>query len=604
MKETADDINKRLNGLLLDQAGRHSMLERHFFMYGHSTLTGQSVSPFESSGGKVRLNLVQSCVDTLLNKITKNQPRATFLTDDGDWDMQQQAKKREKFVYGLFHKAGVYKKTPTATLQALALGDGFVKTYAQGKDIVVDTPLTMSIIMDEKECLYGPPRTWFELRLMDKGTLMELYPDKADKIKKMQTVQLPFYMTGAIRHDMVQVVEYWNLAVTSEGKGFHAILAGNEFLTEPDEWKKKRPPFRQLGFVKNLTGPYHKGVAECLTPIQLETNRTLKRISDSLRLMASPKVLYEYTSKIVQSHFNNDVGAMIGYTGTKPDFFMPQAVGVELFNHLQWCIQSAYQEVGISQLSANSQKPTGLNSGKALREYNDIETERFAGFSKAHQDLHMEIAEDSLEVAAEICKKHGKYSVLSPDPKGCEIIDFSQIGKGNDSYIIQSYPTAQLPKDPPGRLEFVTEMIGAQMLDPDMGLSLLDFPDTEKLTSLKTSELDDIIHTVDYMLTKDKYLPPEPFQNLELGIQLMKKSFLKYKNKGCPDAKLDLLLRWINDALVMLSPPEDPAMTADEMVPAPQEEMPIDPTMQDPAIMAPEQLPVDPTQAEAIPPML
>lgn len=595
-EETAAQIQKRLNGLILDQAGRWAMLERHFFMYGHSTLQSQYVSPFEFNRERVRLNIVQSCVDTLLNKITKNSPRATFLTDDGDWDMQQQAKKREKFVYGLFHKADVYKKTPVAALSALAYGDGFVKVFAEGKEIKVEPTLTMSIVVDEKECLYGPPRTWFELRVMDKGTLIELYPDKKEKIAKLKTIQMPFYMAGtSIQRDLVQVVEYWKLSAVKDKPGVHAILAGDEFLLEPQDWKKNRPPFRRLGFVKNLVGYYHKGVAECVTPYQLEANRTLKRISDALRLVASPKVLYEYGSKIVQAHMNNDVGAMIGYAGTAPQFVMPQAVGVELFNHLGWCIQQAYQEVGVSQLSANSEKPAGLNSGKALREYNDIETERFAGFAKSWEQFHVEIAEDVLEVAKEISEEHGKYSVLSPDPKGCEIIDFSDIGTDNDSYLIQVYPTSQMPKDPWGRLEYVQELATAQMLSPEEAMSLLDFPDTQKITSLKTSELEDILATIDYMLTKDKYLPPEPFQNLETGIQLMKKAYLKYKNKGCPDDKLDLLYRWVNDALVMLNPPQDPMMTGDELTPpegAPMDDsMPVDPMAEaplDPNALPPE----------------
>lgn len=584
MKETATDIIKRLDGLLLDQSQRQVMLERHFYMYGHSTMSTPYLSPLSIDNGRVRLNLVQSCAQTLLNKITKNQPRVTFLTDDGDWDKQQQAKKREKFVYGQFYKSEVYKKTPTSLLQCLVFGDGYVKVYANEKEIAVDPTITMSVVMDEAESLYGEPRTYFELRCMDKDTLKELYPKHAEKIDKLEVVQMPFFMSGAAKRNFVQVVEYWKLGITEDGHGDHRIILGKGLEVLKEEWKKKRPPFRKISFVNNLVGCYSKGVAEVVTPFQLEANRTLMRISDSLRLVASPKVLYEYQSKIVQSHFNNDVGAMIGYMGTPPQFVMPQAVSPELFGHLAWCTQGAYQEVGISQLSANSQKPAGLNSGKALREYQDIETERFAALEKSWEQFHMDIAGDCLEVGKEITEKYGKYAVLSPDPKGCEAINFNEIGSKNDDFIMQRYPTSQLPKDPAGRLEYVTELTAAQMLTPEESMMLLDFPDTEKITSLKTSELDDIMHTVDYMLTKDKFLPPEPFQNLDMGIQLMKKAYLKYKNRGCPDSKLDLLIRWINEAMVLLTPPEqqDPIMTADEItapdsnMPAVSEEMPMD----------------------------
>lgn len=589
-KETVGDVYKRLKGLILDQAQRQVMLERHFYMYGHSTLNS---SPIDFTGERVRVNIVQSCADTLLNKITKSQPRATFLTDMGDWDKQQDAKKREKFVYGQFHRSGVHKKTPMAALQALCYGDGYVKVYKQGKDIKVDPRLTMSIIVDEKETFNGgDPRTFFEVSYSDKDTLCEIYPEHADKIKKLQPALMPFYMSGAIQHNLVELVEYWRLPVSDDKAGTHMIIAGGTIELLKEDRKSKRPPVRKLSFVKNLVGYYSKGVTEIVTPYQIEANRTLKRISDALRLVASPKVLYEYQSKIVKAHFNNDVGAMIGYVGTPPQFIMPQAVGVELFNHLSWCIQAAYQDVGISQLSANSMKPAGLNSGKALREYNDIETERFAGFAKAWEAFHIEIAEDCLEVAKEIEEEFGKYSVMSPDPKGCEIINFSEIDTDKDSYIIQVYPTSSLPKDPAGRLEYVTELMAGQLVTPEEGLSLLDFPDTEKITALKTSELDDIMATVDFMLKKDKYLPPEPFQNLEMGIQLMKKAYLKYKNQGCPDEKLDLLFRWVNDALVMLAPPVDPVMTGDELTP---------PEPSQDEMMPPEEMPIDPMDEQIMP---
>ena len=80
------------------------------------------------------------------------------------------------------------------------------------------------------------------------------------------------------------------------------------------------------------------------------------------------------------------------------------------------------------------------------------------------------------------------------------------------------------------------------------------------------------------MLEKDEYLPPEPYQKLEVGVQYMQSAYLYYKNRGCPQEKLDLLLNWINDATEMLSPPEEVVNSADQM-PMPtegMEEMPME----------------------------
>lgn len=563
----ASEILKNLNSIVLNQTVRAEKLQRHFYMYGHSTLTGDYSSGLNFSQDRIRFNLVQSCCDTLVNKISKNSPRPSFLTEDGDWDKQQAAKQREKFVFGQFYKSDVYRKTPKALLQGLVFGDGFIKVYSDDKsrEIKVEPMLTPSVFVDDRKALYGDPREYYEVRYIDKDTLKEIYPEHAAKIEKVPTELMPFYLSGTIIGTLVMVVEYWKVPLRKDEKGVHKIICGElELLSE--DWNRTTPPFAKISFIDNLVGYFSKGVAETITPHQLEVNRTLKRISDALRLVASPKVLYEYTSKIIQSHFNNDVGAMIGYSGTPPQFIMPQAVGVELFNHLQYIYQQAYAEIGLSQLTAQSEKPAGLNSGKALREYNDIETERFAALAKAWEQFHMDISELILIEAKYLSEKYGKYAVLAPDPKGCEIIDFKSIDLDQDDYVMQCFPTSLLPKTPAGRLEYVQEMLMSQLITPEEGLSLLDFPDTEKITSLKVSELDDAMATIDYMLTKDKYLPPEPFQNLTLGVEMMKKSYLKYKNRGCPDEKLDLLVRWINDALVMLTPPApEPMVTAADM---------------------------------------
>lgn len=573
---TPTEITKRLNSILLDQSVRNELMARHFYMYGHSTIYGSINPVFSINKDGMRFNVIQSCCDTLVNKITKNQPRATFLTDNGDWGMRKKAEKREKFVYGQFYKSDVYKNSPFSLLQCLVYGDGFMKVYSQDKDIKVEPVLSLEIVFDDKDALYGKPQQCFQIKYVSKDTLIQHYPDKADDIKNIPTSVTPFYMTGPVQVDMVTVVEYWKLPNKKVSKnkwegGEHSIICGDVELLKED-WDAPFFPFAHIGYVKNLVGFWHKGVAEVITPHQVEINRTLKRISDSLRLVASPKVLYEYNSKIVQSHFNNDVGAMIGYLGTPPQFISPQAISPELFNHLQYMVQSAYAEVGISQLSAASQKPAGLNSGKALREYNDLETERFAALAKSYETFFIDLAELVLWQAKKVQEKYGRYSVLSPDSKGCEIINFKDIDIDQDAYVIQVYPTSMLPKTPAGRLEYVQEMLAAGLVTPEEGLQLLDFPDTQKITKLKTSELDDILAVVDTMLDTDEYMPPEPFQNLALGVQYMKKAYLHYKNEKCPDYKLELLIRWINDAIMMLESQteqaQEPIMNSQDINPA------------------------------------
>ena len=55
----------------------------------------------------------------------------------------------------------------------------------------------------------------------------------------------------------------------------------------------------------------------------------------------------------------------------------------EMYQWIQWLIQNAYQMSGISSLSAGGQKPQGLNSGEAIRTYDQIQEDRFAALAQA-----------------------------------------------------------------------------------------------------------------------------------------------------------------------------------------------------------------------------
>jgi hypothetical protein len=49
-------------------------------------------------------------------------------------------------------------------------------------------------------------------------------------------------------------------------------------------------------------------------------------------------------------------------------------------------------------LSAAAQKPAGLDSGKALREYNDIESDRFMTIGQAYERYYLQLAKLDISV--------------------------------------------------------------------------------------------------------------------------------------------------------------------------------------------------------------
>lgn len=58
---------------------------------------------------RLTLNVVKSCVDTVVSKMCKDKVKPTFLTSGGKWIQQQKAKELQKFVDGVFYEGGIYE---------------------------------------------------------------------------------------------------------------------------------------------------------------------------------------------------------------------------------------------------------------------------------------------------------------------------------------------------------------------------------------------------------------------------------------------------------------------------------------------------------------
>lgn len=579
--EPHNKVFEALGNIRKNQTGQEALDERSFRLYSglpiYSAFTFNL--GFEASEAKLTMNVVQSAVNTLVSKITKNKVKPTFLTDGGDWGMQQQAKKLDKYVFGQFYKAKVYEETKKAFRDAGIFGDGFVKHWHDSNgEIHVKRVFKPCITIDQAETLYGQePKTIYEVRIVDKAMLKQKYPDFAIEIDGASISDLPYFVDSYESNiNLCAVVEAYRAAHKVMVDGEEKVIPGKHFIGISkatflfEDFHMEKVPYIRIPFVPNALGYFSKGVAELITGHQVEINRMLKRISRSMNLMSSPSILVDFMSEIVDTHFNNEVGTVIKYKNTPPIWNFPQGISPVVIEWFLTVYQKAFEEVGLSQLTAQAKKPEGLDSGKALREYNDIETERFAELAQNWEQFHLDISAAIIEHSEIIAKEGGKPVVLSPDKMGAMKIDFKSIKLKNSEYIMQTYPTSMLPKTPAGRLQYVQEMLMSGLVTPEEGLSLLEFPDVAEITENKNAYIDDIRYTAYQIINDAVYNPPEPYQNLAYGITYMNSMYLKMKTRGLPTERLDLLQKWINDALSLqesMSQPQEPTpeMMAAEM---------------------------------------
>jgi hypothetical protein len=545
------------------QSLRSSNNLRYARLYGNLEIAGLSAvdyyrtggSPQVVGGGRLTWNIIKSMVDTVTSKIGKNKPRPVFLTSGGDYKLQQKAKKLSSFVQGVFYETDAYTKGALAFRNAGIFGDGFLKMYVEDGRIKIEQVISDELTVDQAEAIYGRPRSMFQRKAVDRAVLLSMFSDDEQKrasILAANPITNPSGNSNATA-DLIQVVEAWHLPSSKEAKdGKHAVMIQNCTLTD-EPYTRQCFPFVHMTWTPPVVGYYGIGLAEELIGIQVEINKLLRQIQLSHHLLSTPKIFLEQSSQVVSAHMNNEIGAIIKFRGTPPTIHSFQTVHPEIYQHLERLYSRAYEIAGVSALSAQAKKPAGLDSGRALREFSDIENERWAVVQQRWETMFVEMANQIVELGNEITGSGSDYTVLSPNKRLVDSINFKDIKLDQNSFILQCYPTNFLPQTPAGRLQSVQELMNSGLISREIGLSLLDFPDLESSMNLMNASYDDAMLRIDMIISDGKYEVPDPFSNLDLLKRLSQAAYLNAKKANVEEDRLEMLRQLVLDCVRLLS---------------------------------------------------
>ena len=567
-------LNETLFGIVrhLDQNQAYVQQNnlRNLRLYGNLNVLGLSAhtysqnqnvnSPFD----RVTLNVVQSCCDTVTQKIAKNKPKPTFLTQGGDFTLQRRAKLLDKYVMGQFYALDLYKKGVRSFLDAAVFGTGAIKLYKDQGKICAERIFIDELMVDNNEAMYGEPRSLYQRKFIAREVLVDSYPEfKVQILSAKRPEQLGSQQHSSLSTN-IMVVEAWHLPSGKDsGDGRHVISIENQVLFE-EKWEKDYFPFCFIRWNPRILGFWGQGLAEQLIGIQIEINKLL-RTTQILMHLVTPTWLIENQSKVVSAHINNELGRITKFTGTPPQYIAPNPVPEQLLMHIENLYRKAYEIAGVSQLGAQSKKPEGLNSGKALREFNDIEAERFILVGQGYEDFFMTAAKQIIDLTKELYKEDPDFSVAVKGKKFMEQIKWADVDLADDQYMMQIFPTSFLSQTPSGRLSDIQELIQAGFIDKANAMRLLDYPDLQEYMSLANAGVEDIENMIEAMIDRGEPQQPEPFQNLALGIQMMQSAYLRGKNDMVPEENLELLRTWINEANRLLTPPPAPPLQTPPM---------------------------------------
>lgn len=564
---------------------------------------GSSVSKMDKTrtlpDDKPSFNLVRACVDTLHSRLSQSEPQPKFLTDNADYKQRHLAQQLNRFVLGEFYQTKAYEKAAKILKDGLTTGCGALKVYeGENKKVCVDRKLTTNLYVDENDAINGDPQTLYELQLVEREKFF--YERGRSKKEKEIIERTPNSYpdnspdSGRTASDQIMVVEAWRLPFGDPDS--ENYVAGRhsqgtmEGVTGDEEWKKNKFPFVFFNYSDPWLGFFGQGIGSQLFGTQLSLQRILYTISRAITLVGVPRVFIEQNSKVVKTHNNNEIGTIVTYSGVKPSYEVAPCNAPELYAERDKLIQYGFQETGVSAMQATSQKPEGLDSGAAIRSYDDIATDRFSSISKKYDNVFIELAYQIVDCAKDIAEREGKYQTVYPNKDGTKEIDLPAMKFLKDPFVIKCFSESSLPRTPAGRMATVTEQVQAGMLTLKEGRRLMKFPDLEQNEQLDNSSEEWIFKILDEIVENGKYTEPDPAMDLDLALELSVKYYNLYMAAGLEEEKAQMLRDFRTQSLELKNiPAQAAAQQAAAMQAMPQAN--------------PEPLPTSPLVPNANPPM-
>lgn len=570
-------------------------------------------------------NIVKRQVDAFVAKHTKNRPVPMALTNGGTYSQQRRAKSLSKVFEGALDQVGYWDTRPLIRRDGAIFGSGCALNHRVGNKLFHDRCFPWEFLVDPREAMYGKPQTLILRRYVDKLVMMERYPAFAEQILQSEGKSLEdaWNIGWDETCDLVLVVAAWHLpsGETSEKDakgGSYALCVSNATL-EHSEYRRDYFPISKWDFSPGICGWWGEGMAKQLDGLQYEVNAIGLRLQEQGYMTGTfvwtpPDVGFE-SEMIDNGVFTHLVSAV------KPEFFNPAPWHPQFFDwYMNLRGRFPAEETRLSEMATRGEKPPGLDSGRALRAWNDLDSEAFLPQGREDErdsidtswqlyDLIEEIHEeqqsgkdDSKPYTVQIEKREHGQTVL-------EDADWAKVRMDRNDFTLKVFPTSLLTGTPAEKLQTAKELAADGMLSMDEVYALVDIPDVQRILNLRGAPRRAIEKILEKILDSDDpesaYVYPEPAMNLELCRALALMTYLDaYTNEADPE-NLRWVLQFAIDAELEMQSAEGDA-SADAAM-----QQPADPSLEappDPAMMAPgeEQMfappPAQPLPANAVAP--
>lgn len=593
LTEPANQLYAQGHAVWNDDTDRRAEMAHYLRLYGLRYFTGiddsmslvdfaQSMMRSEHS---LRYNLVKSIIDAGVSRIGKQKPRGTIVTNGASWSVMNEARRVERYCAGVIHTEKAYAKGRQVFRDGMMIGTGIFKLCpAQTKGgwkVALERSYPWEWAVDTRDADHGEPRTMYHITWIDAGVAKARWGLTDSDIEQASEKQRKDYAVAESTRQ-VMAVEAWHLpSEPGAGDGRHAISIGSK-LAFWEEWDEDWFPVSVFHWTQPVRGFWGISATKDLNGLQIETNRLLGWLQDAYSMFARPKVLVHRNSKIVKSHFDNRMGTLLEWEGNIPPQVVTfQPVHPQMLQQIEQYKKDGRDVVGMSEMSVVNRKPADLESGAALREWNDIDEGRHSDPSMSFEEMWTDLHYKIIGMSRYMAKRGQSPKTVAPFRRRSswqvEEIKWADCQLDMTQYAVMVMPSSSLPSTPAGRTATVESWLKAGMISLDEARYLFEIHDLDAISKLRLAPFETLLDVLESIIDRGEYVAPEPFQPLQQSVELVQLAYLRAKLDAVPEERLDMLRIYMSQTQALIARSQ-PAPQAQAPMPGmPQPGMPLTP---------------------------
>jgi hypothetical protein len=535
---------------------------------GFSTVGIEYPSPNVFDDSQSNENVIREIITANWNKLKKNRPQPTVVTSGGHYTDWNTAENIQYWLRGCFAKDKVYDKLDRSQVHSMVFGDGFLGVFddwAIGRPVCKWVP-SYEIHVDPVDACDGEPRSIYRIGSLSKEYLVSRFPEFEEEIWKAA----PFFeelwnirlWSADSKH--LNYLEAWHLPSSPGAKDGRHVLCLPTVTLANEPWEADYFPIVKVPWNPQVFGFYSVGLIEDLIAAQRMRNKVQNSIDEHLRLLSSSFWAIKRGTNIVKAAISNLSGRAVEYTGDKPTLETPDPVSPQLFEREAKLREQMYQSARTNAAAMASMKPAGIDSGKGLRVYADLEAEGMVSAHQAREDAVVDIAwlyarraqwmmenstkekEANLEIRV---KRAGRYEQIEWESVELDEIDMSVL------------PASSLATTLAGKLEDIRDLADEGIItDVDQKRQLVGMPDLDADNDLALAPRNIILYTLQTRIMKNgESVLPDPSWDLHTAMDQGLKHYASAQLRGYPESVQRALREWVQECVARINPPAPPA---------------------------------------------